>query len=140
MTDRYYPASANRGARFSILARTASVWFELPSSFCCSTDSASSAGPGSTDSLLSMRLQARILPPRGGAHRRVALLPPASPVAATLLHRGEAAHVEPGAERTALAGQYYRSHAFFMRQPLSRGHQRIEHRGIERVHLVRPHQ
>jgi len=27
-----------------------------------------------------------------------------------------------------------------MRQPLSRGHQRIEHRGIERVHLVRPHQ
>src|SRR6185369_322323 len=32
--------SANRGARFSILARTASVWLGLPSNFCCSTDSA----------------------------------------------------------------------------------------------------
>src|SRR5216683_4581003 len=52
--------SAKRGARLSILARTASVWLGLPSSFCCSTDSASSAGPGSADSLFSMRLAARI--------------------------------------------------------------------------------
>src|SRR5215469_6973698 len=81
-----YPASAKRGARLSMLARTASVWLALPISFCCSTDSASSAGPGSTDSLLSMRLAARIasglLPAisratsraaaRGSSHTRVA--------------------------------------------------------------------
>src|ERR1044071_85029 len=58
--DEDYPASANLGARFSILARTASVWLGLPSSFCCSTDSASSAGPGSTESLLSIRFAPRI--------------------------------------------------------------------------------
>src|SRR2546423_13849266 len=58
--DDSYPASANRGARLSMLARTASSWLGAPISFICSTDSASSAGPGSTDRLLSMRLQARI--------------------------------------------------------------------------------
>src|SRR3954447_11305464 len=52
--------SANRGARFSRLARTASVWFGAPISCCCSTDSANSAGPGSTERLFSMRLAARI--------------------------------------------------------------------------------
>ena len=75
-----------------------------------------------------------------GARGKVALLATGDPVTAALLHRGEASHIETGAERPPLAGQYYRPHAFFMGKPLGRGDQRLEHRGIERVHLVRPHQ
>ncbi len=48
------------GARFSILARTASSWLAPPISFICSTDLASNAGPGSTERLFSRRLAARM--------------------------------------------------------------------------------
>jgi hypothetical protein len=62
------------------------------------------------------------------------------PVTAGLLHRGETSHIEAGAERPPLAGQYYRSHSLFMGKPFCCRDNRLEHRGIERVHLVRPHQ
>src|SRR5712671_1744858 len=58
--EAWAQTSAKRGERLSILARTASSWLAPPISFICSTDSASSAGPGSTDRLFSMRLAARI--------------------------------------------------------------------------------
>ena len=38
MTSDVYPTSAKRGARFSMLARTASIWLGPPISFICSTD------------------------------------------------------------------------------------------------------
>jgi hypothetical protein len=62
------------------------------------------------------------------------------PVAALFLHRGETSHIETGAERPPLAGQYYRPNSLLMRKPLRGSDNRLEHRGIERVHLVRPHQ
>jgi hypothetical protein len=74
------------------------------------------------------------------ARRQVALFASCDPVTALFLHRGETAHVEAGAKRAPLAGQYYRSQAFFAGEPVRSGDQRIEHRGIERVHLVRSHQ
>ena len=49
------------GARFSMLARTASVWFAVPISACCSKDSASSALAGSVPRLLRSRFAARIV-------------------------------------------------------------------------------
>jgi hypothetical protein len=75
-----------------------------------------------------------------GARGQVAFFAARYPVTAAFLHGGEPAHVEAGAKRPALTGQYYRSHAFFASQPAAGGDERIEHRGIERVHLVRPHQ
>src|ERR1700733_319077 len=74
--------------------------------------------------------------PRG----QVAALAARYPVTAVILHRGETAHVEAGTERPTRAGQYYRSYPFLAGQPLGGGNQRLEHRGIECVHLVRPHQ
>jgi hypothetical protein len=75
-----------------------------------------------------------------GACSEVAFLAPGDPVTATLLHGREASHIETGAECPPLPRQYYHPDAFFMGKPLGRGHQRLKHRGIERVHLVRPHQ
>ena len=75
-----------------------------------------------------------------GARGKVALLAAGDPVAALLLHRGETSHVETRAERPALAGQYYRPDALFVRKSFSCSDNRLEHRGIERVHFVRPHQ
>src|SRR6266404_3153109 len=75
-----------------------------------------------------------------GAPGQVAVFAPGYPVTALLLHGGEPAHIEAGAKRAALTGQYYRPHAFFMGEPLGSGDQCIEHRGIQRIHLVRPHQ
>src|ERR1700731_3378576 len=45
-----------------------------------------------------------------GADRQIALLATGYPVTARFLHGREASHIETGAERTPLAGQYYRSH------------------------------
>src|ERR1700722_2510182 len=75
-----------------------------------------------------------------GARGQIALFAARDPVAARFLHRGETAHIEAGAERPPLAGQYYRPQAFFTGEPLGSGDQRIEHRGIQGIHLVRPHQ
>ena len=75
-----------------------------------------------------------------GARSQIAIFAARYPVAALFLHRGEPAHVEAGAKRAALTGQYYRPQAFFAGEPGRSGDQRLEHRGIERVHLVRPHQ
>ena len=75
-----------------------------------------------------------------GARGQIALFAARNPVAALFLHRGETAHVEAGAKRPALTGQYYRPQAFFRGEPVGSGDQRVEHRGIQRVHLVRPHQ
>jgi hypothetical protein len=74
------------------------------------------------------------------ARGQVALPASRYPVTAFFLHGGETAHVEAGAEGTAFAGQYYRPQALFVSQPVGGSHQRVEHRGIERIHLVRPHQ
>src|SRR6186713_3076088 len=74
------------------------------------------------------------------ACRQVTFLAPGDPVTAALLHGRKASHVETGAERPALPGQYDDPDAFFPGEPLGRGHQRLKHRGIERVHLVGPHQ
>jgi hypothetical protein len=62
------------------------------------------------------------------------------PITAVCLHGGETAHVEAGAKRASLAGQYYCPQASFAGKPVAGGDDRLEHRGIERVHLVRPHQ
>ena len=61
-------------------------------------------------------------------------------MAPAVLHGRKAAHVEAGAERAALAGQYYRPQPLLLAQSLGRADQRIEHRGIERIHLVRADQ
>jgi hypothetical protein len=75
-----------------------------------------------------------------GAGGEVAFFATLYPVTALLLHRGEAAHIEAGAKRPALTGQDHRTKAAFVGEPVRGGDQRIEHGGIERVHLVRPHQ
>jgi hypothetical protein len=75
-----------------------------------------------------------------GACGQVAIFTARYPVTTAFVHRGKAAHVEAGAKRPALAGQYYRPHAFFSGQPIAGGDKRIEHRGVERVHLLRAHQ
>src|SRR5215472_1593210 len=61
-------------------------------------------------------------------------------MATVVLHRRKTAHVEASAERPAFAGQYYRPQALFLAEAFGRADQRIEHRGIECIHLVRPHQ
>jgi hypothetical protein len=75
-----------------------------------------------------------------GARGEVASFASGYPVAALILHGREASHVEASAKRTAFAGQYHRSHAFFAGEPVGSTDKCIEHRGIESVHLVRPHQ
>src|SRR4029079_7156006 len=75
-----------------------------------------------------------------GARGKVALLTTGDPVTAGILHRREAPHIETGAERPSLAGQYYRSHALFLGKPFRCSDNRLEHRGVERIHLVRPNQ
>jgi hypothetical protein len=75
-----------------------------------------------------------------GTHAKVALLPARDPVATVLVHRGEAARVETGAERAALAGQHHRPQAFFPAELIAGCNQCLKHRGVERIHLVRPHQ
>ena len=57
--------SAKRGARFSILARTASSWLALPISFICSTDSAEQRRAGIDGKIVQK--------PLGGADRVWAL-------------------------------------------------------------------
>ena len=71
---------------------------------------------------------------------QVTLLAPGDPVTAAVLHGGKASHIETGAERPPLPGQHDHPDAFFMGEPLGCGHQRLKHRGIERVHLVGPHE
>jgi hypothetical protein len=75
-----------------------------------------------------------------GAFGQVALLAAGYPVTAVVLHGGETSHIQAGAKGPALARQYYRPNPFFMSKPPRGGHQRVKHGGIERVHLVRPHQ
>ncbi len=75
-----------------------------------------------------------------GARGQVAFLAARYPVTAAFLHRGETPHIEAGAKRAALPGQYYRPHAFFVGKPVAGGDERLEHRGIQRIHLVGPHQ
>ena len=61
------------------------------------------------------------------------------PVAAPPLarrHLGEVAHVEPGAEAAAFAGQNDGAQARHGLERLARVHQRLEHGVVERVHLV----
>ena len=74
-----------------------------------------------------------------GADREIALLAARHSVTA-ILHGGEPAHVEAGTKRPALAGQHHDPNPFFLGKPVGCGDQCLEHRGIERVHLVRPHQ
>src|SRR6185312_14104618 len=75
-----------------------------------------------------------------GSDGKVALLPTRYPTTAAFLHGGEPAHVETGTKRAAFTGQYYRPQALFAGKPPGGRDQRLEHRGIERVHLVRPNQ
>jgi hypothetical protein len=75
-----------------------------------------------------------------GARGQVAFLAAGYPVAALLVHCSETSHVEACAKCTAFPGQYYRPEAFFVGKPAGSGNQRVEHRGIERIHLVRPNQ
>src|SRR5262245_65422612 len=70
----------------------------------------------------------------------VAALAAGYSITALLLHGGEAAHVEAGAEGAALAGQYYHPDRFLLRKTVGCGNQRLEHGLIQRVHLVRAHQ
>jgi len=74
------------------------------------------------------------------ARRQIAPLAARYPISAAFLHRSETSHIEACAKRPPLSGQYYRPDALFLRKPRGRSHKRVEHRGIERVHLVRPHQ
>ena len=55
---------------------------------------------------------------------------------AALFHRGEAVQIEAGAKPAAFAGQNHRAEAPFLAEPLGRGDERIEHRRVERIHLV----
>jgi hypothetical protein len=74
------------------------------------------------------------------AHRQVALFATRNSVAALFLHGGKTSHVETGAEGPALTGQHHCAQTFFPGKPIGRVDQRLKHRLIERVHLVRPHQ
>ena len=58
-----------------------------------------------------------------------------SPRRAAFMRR-EVAHVEPGAEGPALAGQHDGAHALLGLQPLAGLDQALEHGVVERVHLV----
>ena len=74
-----------------------------------------------------------------GARGKIALLATGYPVTPGLLHRGETPHIETRAERSSFAGQYYRSNSLFAGKPFCCSDNRLEHRGVERIHLVRPH-
>jgi hypothetical protein len=75
-----------------------------------------------------------------GSRREITLFTAGYSVTAAFAHRGKAPHVETRAERAALAGQYYRPQSLLAGEPPGGLDQRLEHRGIERVHLVRPNQ
>jgi hypothetical protein len=57
-------------------------------------------------------------------------------IAGAVIHCGKTPHIETGAERPALTRQNHRAQAFFSPEPLGCIDQRIEHRRIQRIHLV----
>src|SRR5579864_4212387 len=55
-------------------------------------------------------------------------------------HLAEISHVETGTEGTPLAGQNDGAQALLSLKALARFHERIEHRVVERIHLVDAHE
>lgn len=71
---------------------------------------------------------------KAAGHARLVLLAPAA------RHAAEIAHVESGAEGAAFAGKHDRAHRLVGLEFLARLKEAREHRIVERVHLVRPHE
>ncbi|MET4848877.1 hypothetical protein ABIF62_009372 [Bradyrhizobium japonicum] len=75
-----------------------------------------------------------------GALGEIAIFATRNSVTALLLHGGKSPHIETGAERAAFAREHDDTHALFLRKPVGCGNKGLEHRLIERIHLVRAHQ